>query len=182
MNPRMSTQRYRVLDGLPPYGAPALGFSATGQGTHCEGLVVELTPSNGSAWIGNFQRGASALDAVVALPAAHDLIVFAGGQAYVIDPETRACVRTFGGTIERVLALADHVVVSNGLWLEATDGEHTPWRTRRLSWDGMTSVRLDGGAIVGEAYDPMTDTWVPFSVDVATGEATGGSYPPELPP
>ena len=35
--------------------------------------------------------------------------------------------------------------------------------------------------IVGDAYDPMNDTWMPFSVDLANGEVVGGSYPPELP-
>ena len=67
---------------------------------------------------------------------------------------------------------------SNGLWLEATDGERLLWRTRRLSWDGMMEVRVDGERIVGHAYDPMNDEWTPFAVEIATGEAFGGSYPP----
>lgn len=171
-----------MLDGLPPYGPPAEGFSATGQGMHREGLVVEFTTSTGDAWVGNFQRGLSNLDAVVRSPAANDvIIVIAGGQAYVIAPETRTCVHTFGGMIEHVFEFADHFVVSNGLWFEATDGHQTQWTTRRLSWDGMMSIRVEGGTIVGDAYDPMNDTWVPFSVHAATGEAVGGSYPPELP-
>jgi hypothetical protein len=33
----------------------------------------------------------------------------------------------------------------------------------------------------GEAFNPMTDAWCPFDVDLDTGETTGGSYPPELP-
>lgn len=70
---------------------------------------------------------------------------------------------------------------SNGLWLEATEGERLLWRTRRLSWDGMMEVRVDGERIVGNAYDPMNDEWTPFAVEIATGEAVGGSYPPDLP-
>lgn len=176
----MLTTRHRVLGGLPPYGGQALGFSATRQGMHREGLVVEFTPLKGDTWVGNFQRGLNAFDAVVPVTAANHIIVIAGGQAYVIAPETQACVRTFGGLIQHVFEFSDHVVIAS-LWLEATDGAATKWRTRRLSWDGMMRVHVEGAAIVGEAYDPMNDAWIAFSVNVATGEAIGGSYPPELP-
>lgn len=172
---------WRVLDGLPPYGPTPEQFSATGQGMHREGFVVELTPSGALAWVGNFQRGMTNLDAVVASRRDATMTVIAGGQAYVVDPRSRCCLRTFGGHIEHVFDLEDRTVFSNGLWLEATDSERLLWRTRRLSWDGMMDVRLAGESIVGEAYDPATDEWTHFSVDVANGEAVGGSYPPELP-
>jgi len=45
------------------------------------------------------------------------------------------------------------------------------------STPGDTKLR----PLVGEAYDPMTDDWAPFEVDIETGELRGGSYPPELP-
>jgi hypothetical protein len=175
------TTRWRVLDGLPPYGPPAEPFSTTGQGLHREGLVVEFTTSDARSWVGNFQRGMTNLDVVVSSPTGATAIVVAGGQAYVVDPESRTCVRTFGGQIEHVFEFEDRAVFSNGLWLEATDCERLLWRTRRLSWDGMMNVRVDGEKIVGDAYDPMNDTWMPFSVDLTNGEVVGGSYPPELP-
>ncbi len=172
---------WRVLDGLPAYGDMPEQFSATGQGMHREGFVVEFTPPDAPSWIGNFQRSMTSLDVVIASRGDGTVTVIAGGQAYVVDPVSRSCVRTFGGQIEHVFDLADRTVFSNGLWLEATDGERLLWRTRRLSWDGMMDVRVDGERIVGNAYDPMTDEWTPFSVEVANGEAVGGSYPPELP-
>lgn len=175
------TARHRVLDGLPPYGPMPEPFSATGQGLHREGLVVELTPPDGLSWIGNFQRGLTTLDVVLASRRDTNVTVIAGGLAYVVEPVSRSCIRTFGGQIEHAFDLGDCTVFSNGLWLEATDGERLLWRTQRLSWDGMMEVRVDGERIVGNAYDPLTDAWTPFSIDVATGEASGGSYPPELP-
>ena len=175
------TTRYRILDGLPPYGPMPEQFSDTGHGTHREGFVVEFTPANAPPWVGNFQRGLTGLDVVIASRDHTTLTVIAGGEAYVVDPESRSCIRTFGGQIENVFDFADRTVFSNGLWLEATDGERLLWKTRRLSWDDMMDVHVDGERIVGSAYDPMTDDWTPFSVELATGEAVGGSYPPELP-
>lgn len=173
--------RHRILDGLPPYGPPAEPFSATGQGLHSEGLVVEFTGEDGGAWVGNFQCGISGVDRVICSPSNAMLIVIAGGQAYVVDPATRGCVRTFGSQIEDVFELADRLVIGNGLWFEATDGERLLWRSRRVSWDGMRNVRMDGEVIVGEAYDPSRDGWSPFQVDIETGDVLGGTYPPELP-
>lgn len=176
------TNRHRILAGLPPYGPEARPFSASGLGVHREGLVVEFTPEGGRAWIGNFQRGGTGLDVVRASPAGVSIVVVAGGQAYVVDPESRRCVRTFGGDIEIFLPFADRLVFGNGLWLEATDGERPLWRTSRLSWDGMRNLRVDGETIVGESYDPMTDEWTAFAVEIATGEYVGGSHPPEMTP
>ncbi len=170
----------RVLAGLPPYGPPAEPFPSTGQGAHQEGLVVEFSPAGGAVWVGNFQRGATGLDRV--LPSTKDgtVLVVAGGAGYVVDPLQRACVRELGGGIEQVVELPDRLVFSNGLWLEATDGERLLWRTRRLSWDGMRSLCVEGDRVVGEAYDPMSDDWARFSVELASGEASGGTYPVDL--
>lgn len=173
--------RYRVLDGLPPYGPPAEPFPESGQGMHREGFVVEFFDAHDGGWIGNFQRGMTGLDMVAECPDGTSLLVIAGGEAYVIAPDERRCIRTFDGQIEHVFQLPDRFIVSNGLWLEATDGEHLMWRTRRISWDGMRSLRLDSERVLGEAYDPMTDEWVSFSVNLEDGEVAGGSYPVELP-
>ena len=50
------------------------------------------------------------------------------------------------------------------------------WQTRRLSWDGLRNLALDGDDLIGEAYDPTDQSWHAFSVDLSTGEAQGGSY------
>ena len=176
MNPR-----WRVLDGLPPYGAMPEQFGATGQSMHREGFVVAFSPSEAPMWVGNFQRGSTSLDVVLVSRSDATVTVIAGGLAYVVDPGSRSCIRTFGDRIEQVFELGDLAVFSNGLWMEATDGERIVWRTRRLSWDGMRNAHVDGEKIVGDAYDPMEDIWTRFTVDLATGEVEGGSYPPDLP-
>jgi hypothetical protein len=175
---------FRILPGLPGTGDPPVRFNASGGDRHTEGFVVELTLAGGERWVGNFQMGAYGKSVVVPLTGRteHALIV-AGGAAYVVEPETRTLVRTFGGTISDVLSLPDRdaMIFGNGLWLECTGPEGLRWRSRRISWDGMTDVSLRGERLHGLAYDPMDDSWAPFEVDVDTGEVTGGSYPKDLP-
>lgn len=55
----------RILPGLPGVGSLPLQFSATGQGMHREGLVVEFgDDEEGGRWVGNFQPGCTRLSAV----------------------------------------------------------------------------------------------------------------------
>jgi hypothetical protein len=175
---------WRILPGLPGTGPLPKQYSATGMGTHSEGFVVEFTSEKGECWIGNFQRGLSNASAVYREPGTRNPIVLAGGTAYVVDPTTRNLVRTFGGQIQVVLDDVERgqLVFGDGLWFEAVGCEGSRWRTRRLSWDGMRSVRVEGPRILGEAYSPVDqDAWHPFEVDLTDGSSTGGSYrgPPE---
>jgi hypothetical protein len=173
----------RVLAGLPGTGPEPLQFSDGGR-THAEGFVVELTLASGDKWVGNFQPGIANASLALSDPndPKHALIV-SGGQAYVLEPETRKLVRSFGGGITDVLLVpnAAALIVGNGLWFERVEGGETVWQTRRISWDGMMDVRVDGEVLRGHAYDPIADEWTPFRVDIQTGEVTGGAYPPELP-
>ena len=154
-------------------------FSATGQGTHSEGLVVRFSPAPGS-WIGNFQRGFSSLDDVFAHPDGRHVVVVAGGTAYVVDAESHSLVAQFGVDIEQIiLAPANRIVLlGNGLWFEALGPTGMEWRSRRISWDGMRSVSLAGTVVRGEAYAPFgpDGTWYPFEMDAKTGAVIGGSY------
>jgi hypothetical protein len=171
--------KWEILDGLPAYGPAAVAFSATGLGTHSEGLVIRVHSSSG-AWVGNFQREASSVDRVLEYPDGRCLLVIAGGSAYVVDPETRELVRHFGGQIEQVLTLPEDpsFLFGNGLWFEALGREGMKWRSRRISWDGFRHVVLNGNLLCGEAYAPEgpEGAWYAFELDVQTGTVTGGSY------
>jgi hypothetical protein len=156
----------------------------TGTGVHSEGFVVEFTSATGERWVGNFRGGLYGASGVLAVLGRPDqALVLANGQAYVIEPETAALVRAFGGQIADVFSVPDHdsMILGNGLWFECVGPEGLRWMTRRLSWDGMMEVALHGQQLHGRAFNPIDDTWSPFEVDIDTGEVTGGSYPPELP-
>jgi len=175
----VTSLNWEILDGLPAYGPPAHAFSATGLGKHREGLVVRVHASSG-AWVGNFQRGLSSCDDVLEHPNGQQVIVIAGGTAYVIDPEERQLVGHFGGQIQDVFPLSGQsiLLLGNGLWFEALGGDGLRWRSRRISWDGIRHVVLDGNLLCGEAYAPEgpEGAWYPFQLDVLTGTVTGGSY------
>ena len=166
-------QKFRILKGLPAYGPLPEQFSSTGVGKHSEGFVVEFYPRMSKSWIGNFQPGLGGVNDVIEHFDCHHLIVVSGGLAYVIEPETRSLANDFGGQIEFVVLISELQIIlfGNGLWFEAVGPNGFIWRTRRLSWDGMRSIHREGIYLFGDGYDPMANSWVPFTVDLTSGES-----------
>jgi hypothetical protein len=168
---------FEVLTGLPPYGPTAEPFSAAGGGTHREGYVVRFTDSDGGRWVGNFQRGLGGIHAVYEHPDERRVIVISGGQGYVVDPDDRTQREYLGGQIEDVLLVPGRgVLVGNGLWFVLVGPGGTLWTSGRISWDGMRRLRVDGLSLNGESWDPLTESWIPFELDISTGHPTGGSF------
>jgi hypothetical protein len=132
-------ERFRVLPGLPATGPWPEQFNAGGGGTHREGFVVEFAPEGKPTWVGNFQPGMTGYNAVLPHLDGTSLIVIAGGQAYVIDPEERRLLSAFGGSLNLALAVPQEnlFVMGNGIWLEGWDNRGMRWRSRRISWDGI---------------------------------------------
>lgn len=169
---------FDVLPGLPPYGDPPDVFTATGQGGHREGYVVRFYPDDSAPWVGNFAAGISSFDGVVPHPDGRHLIVVAGGQGYVVDPNNRFHRAYFGGSIEIALPVPElsSVLFGDGLWFELLARDGLLWRSRRISWDGMRGICREGLRLFGEAWSPIEDCWLPFELDMNSGECAGGSY------
>lgn len=172
----MSTT-FRILSGLPPYGPSAVQFSPDGSGIHREGLVIGFSPGTGD-WIGNFQRGGTAFDAVVPHPDGMSVIVVAGGQGYIVAPSRGNVTMMFGGDITGVVVAGpEQLVLSTFTDFRAFGSGGPQWRTRRISCDGFRSLRVEGGELRGEACTYAGDMWVGFGVQLGSGETTGGAYP-----
>ena len=171
-------EKFKILSSLPAYGEYPEQFSATGIGEHQEGFVVQFCPDGRPSWVGNFQRVLSGFDHVVMHPDGISVIVISGGQAYVVDIVNRKMVNKFGGDIDGITEIKDRqrIVFSTPTTLLAVGKAGVLWESKRLSWDGVRSLAEKNGFIIGEAYDPMQDKWVPFSVDISTGAFTGGSF------
>jgi hypothetical protein len=173
---------FRVLPGLQGAGPGPVSFTFAGSARqHAEGFVVEFMRITGGSWVGNFQRGIGTKSAAMPEPLRTDrAIVIAGGTGYLVELESRALVRTFGGAINDVLYLPSHeaLIFGNGLWFECANPDGLRWKTQRISWDGMQGVRLEGERILGEAFDTAKGQWLPFDVDVVTGDVVGGADPP----
>ncbi len=169
---------FRELAGLPPYGPMATSFPASFAKTGREGYVLEVSPDFGDAWVGNFARGLGGHSGAYAHPNGSDLVVFAGGSGYVIDPRTHTLREEFGhGVVAHVWKVTDPpglICDRQGLAFFRIGSAGILWHTRRLSWDGFRDVALTPTRITGLAWG-LGDAWVPFSVELAGGSSAGGS-------
>lgn len=172
-----------ILPGLPAYGNAPERFSATGIGAHSEGLVVEIRCNETNCWIGNFVRGMTSFDWVGVHPNGTDVLVIAGGQGYLIEPDTRSVAATFGGAIEEVIRHEPRralVFNHQGLHFDSLGPDGIQWTSKRISWDGFRDIAVSGSVLTGQASDAVHDTWRAFRLDLETGEVVGGAYPETL--
>jgi hypothetical protein len=170
-------EKFKALDGLPVYGDLPELFSATGMGIHREGFVVEFFPTeNRASWVGNFQRGGTQLNEVVEHPDGSDVIVIAGGECYVVNVENRQLKDNFGGYFNVIIPVPekDILIFGSSIDFEAHGSSGRVWRSGRISWDGVRLLKLEGDTLTGEAWS-FEDVWIPFSLDVNSGEHKGGA-------
>jgi hypothetical protein len=167
----------RRLAGLPGTGPAPLSFPTAD--AFREGLVVEFTVPGGGAWIGNFEeQDAHGYSGVWTDLGPKAVVVVAGGAGYLVDAVKRRLIRELGSRIQHAWFEPElsAMVVSNGLWFEAFDGDRVLWSSRRLSWDRMRDLKRSDLVVAGEAYTPVTDEWLAFRLDLSTGTVEGGSY------
>ena len=169
----------RLVAGLPTSGPLATPFPPQwGEGGR-EGKVVEFTTGTGT-WTGNFRPGGGGMDLAAVHPDARHAVVVANGDLWVVDPEERTGV-VLSTMVDAALPVEgpDGWVFRTFLALVRLGPQGLMWQTRRLSWDGIRDLEVDGNELRGLAYLPAVredDQWLPFRVDLATGHATGGSW------
>jgi hypothetical protein len=145
--------KFKILPGLPPYGPPAKSFSASGNASPKEGLVVEFYPGSSDSWIGNFQPGLWGLNGVFELEPL--VLVVSTAEGYLVDPRTAVLKYTPQFAIQLVMPLKRAgLLLGNGLWFERLDAAGPIWRTRRNGWDEMRSIQITGDTLTGEASEP----------------------------
>jgi hypothetical protein len=177
---RLPRFTFRLLPSLRGAGPAPVPFRFAGTSPF-EGLVVEFSGIGGGEWVGNFQKAIGTKDAVLFAPLRTDqAIVVAGGMVYVVELDTHALVRSFGGAVGELFYLPDHerIIFGNGLWFECEGPEGLVWKTPRLAWDGTEDVHLDGPHLRGKAFDVNDKAWHPFSVRLEDGKVEGGAHPP----
>ena len=170
---------FKELAGLPATGPMAIAFPSAWVGR--EGKVVEFHAAAGP-WVGNFKPGLGGIDAVRACPDGKHCLVIAAGDAWIVDVGRREAdvILPAVDALLEVPGSSDLILSRQGLSLVRLDGSRVVWHSRRISWDGFDDLRIEGARIVGQAFDPMTESWVPFVVDLRTGASEGGSYPIDL--
>jgi hypothetical protein len=162
---------------LPAYGAPAIPCPRHWGHRGGEGFVVAFG-APGTEWIGNFGRGLSNKDAALAHPDGRRVLVIAGGSLYEVAPEKAESIDETDCCVIEILdipSLHCFVFARNHVSLMRWDAAGKQWDTGRISWDGFANLRADGGRILGEAWSAPGNRWLPFEVDLETGEASGGA-------
>jgi len=169
--------RFEILPGLPAYGPRAISFTLHGEREHREGLVVRFYPRHSEPWTGNFIDGTTICTAVLEHPNKSDIIVIAQGEGSIVDPETRT-IHDRIGDVEQVIELPSLrcVVLRDFTGFRALSVDNKGWRSPRISWDGFRKVTVRGTDLLGEAYTPIQDSWVPFKLDLLTGHCPDGVY------
>jgi hypothetical protein len=169
---------YEVLPGLPATGDRPLQFSATGMGMHSEGFVVRFTHGASDSWVGNFQPGLSRFSGVFRHPDGRTFFVVSSGQVYRIDPQSHEVLDLYGGGIDCAISSPDGrlLLFSDATSVDAFSREGLLWASDRIAWDGIRDLTFDSDMISGEAYDVMTDHWIRFEIDPASGKHQGGAY------
>jgi hypothetical protein len=143
-------------------------------------IVLEVKPASGDRWLGRFWGGAEGLDGVFATPSPDVLCVVVRGQGYWVPVHEPTAFEVIRATpIKRVLPVHDPriLIFVSYTRLSAYGALGFMWLTEDLSWDGFGNLDVTGGAIRGTAWDSPAGHDVPFSVDIATGKAEGGSSP-----
>jgi hypothetical protein len=179
---KMTTEKqYVILDSLPPYGPMYVPVNTDDdEPFFSEGYVLRLFKSDGTNWVANFRPGWSKYYNVFDFPEHKTLVVFAGGQGYIMSPDQEKPKMTFGLIVTDVLQTDDGSLVCadpcNITFLDNTTGQL--WISERISWDGINDLKISGDILYGKSYEAQSsiDEWSDFSINLKSKEITGGSW------
>lgn len=145
-------------------------------------MYATVKPATGGEFLATCARGfadASLPSGIWSCPRPQEICLVSGGYACVVDtaapeqallvpqrPVTEVLVSVEAGLL---LFAGFHTVVAYGAGGVA-------WQTKKLTWEGMTGLRVEGATLHGVGWDMMADKEVPFVVDLKTGEHTGGGF------
>jgi hypothetical protein len=105
------------------------------------------------------------------------LCALAGGYAYVIDTQTPEHFRQVGYrpvTEVRPVIEAGLLIFTSFHSVEAWGAAGRLWQTTRLSWEGVRLGEASATELKGWGWELRSDRDVPFTIDLATGQHSGG--------
>lgn len=146
-------------------------------------LLIKVVPAKGLPWIGIFGPGYEsprAITGVYSCPHHEEICVVVQGEGYiisVIDPSMSSLIGVFPILEVHVLLEEQLLLFVNFTHIVAYGVKGIAWSTERLSWDGLKVVKITSRFIEGIAWDAPSEQEVGFTVDLKTGEHTGGSSP-----
>jgi hypothetical protein len=147
------------------------------------GAYVHVVPAAGPAWSGFFALGFDSdhvLNAILSCPDPDSVCAAAGGYAYVVkssDPAQWFQIEQRPVTEIRAVAELELLAFVGFTSITALGASGIAWTTGRLSWEGVRITNIANKVLEGMGWDAVTDREVPFTVDLKTGEHTGGAGP-----
>ena len=145
-------------------------------------IQVEVKPLKGGTFLATGALGfrdPSLPTGIRSCPRAEDMLLLAGGYAYLIDTlEPERChhlpVRPVTGIFP---APEQELLILAGFHHLMAVGVNGPaWESARLSWEGISLDGIEGGRLCGTGWDMKADRELPFSVDLRSGEHSGGAF------
>ncbi len=141
-----------------------------------DGLAILVEAVDALTWIGVFAPSPAPVVGRPAYCSSHPdgstFGVVNKGDGYVVDvrsPQLWSRIPVPALT-EVVVSVESRMVVYVGLTDMCAYGANgLRWCRRSLSWDGIRIQSAADGAISGSYWDAPADSWLPFSVDIASG-------------
>jgi hypothetical protein len=173
------SDKYEVLEHLPPYGTMYIPISDNGIDDYSEGFVVKFKKSDGKDWIANFKKGSTDFNNVFAFKDSILIVVIAGGTCYIMHREEQKPRSAFGVGFKSILEKENGGIIledNTTLTIIEPNGEY--WHSEQISFDGLAKLKIYGTTVNGLSYEPTVDDnlWIYFTLDLNTREINGGSY------
>jgi hypothetical protein len=152
-------------------------------------LEVLVQPETGQPFLATCALGfrdPAAPTGIWSCPDPDWICAVSGGYAYLVDttnPERFTMLRyrpvlevlhyssdILDRTSDQQHSLSDKLLLFVGhhsILAWGRDGE--AWESDRLSWEGLTNLRIEGQILSGEGWDMRTDKNLPFALDLNTG-------------
>lgn len=144
-------------------------------------LIVRVRPHNGQTWIGTFAKGFDSEAAITGLfstPHRDWLCAVSGGYAYLVNtehPEQWHFVKS--RPVLETRAVSEAFIFADFQTISGFTADATLWQSAPLSWEGLKITAINHHELQGLGWDAIQDREIPFSVDLRTGEHTGGAAP-----
>ncbi len=143
-------------------------------------LELMVTPNAGASFLATCALGFASPQVPTGVWSCPDpamLCAVSGGYAYLIDtraPHHFQQVAYRPVTEVRPVPAAGLLLFASFHSLEGWGVSGRQWQTQRLSWEGVRLGKASADRLEGWGWDLRTDKEVAFSIDLQTGEHTGG--------
>ena len=175
---------------MPPLIAPARQFTYPRQIAGEEdalargALQLMVRPASGGTFLATCALGftdTAMPTGVFGCPNSQEMCAVAGGYAYVVDTtQPELCTHLGLRPVVEVRPLIPQELLLfvgfHSMMAWGRDG--LAWQSARLSWEGIRIADIGTETLHGTGWDLMSDRDVAFSLDLRTGQHSGGAFNP----